>query len=228
MSGPKAKVSHPITWTEALHTAFNEFKASLTQAAILAHQNPRAPLALVTDASNSAKGAVLQQRVEDVCQPLALFSRKLSPAQQKYSAYNREILAIYEAVSYFRHMLEARHFTILTDHKPLTFTLHQERDKCSQRQFNHLDLISQFTIHICHISGQDIIVTDALSMVEVITEPLTNEALSAAQADDDERRTLLLNATTKKILIPGTSVCDDPSITALDGRNILPISFTLL
>jgi cleavage and polyadenylation specificity factor subunit 1 len=43
-------------------------------------------------------GAVLQQ-VQDVCQPLAFFSRKLSPAQQKYSAYDRELLAIYEAVS---------------------------------------------------------------------------------------------------------------------------------
>jgi hypothetical protein len=32
-----------------------------------------------------------------------------------------ELLAINEAVRYFRHILEARHFTIMTDHKPLTF-----------------------------------------------------------------------------------------------------------
>jgi cleavage and polyadenylation specificity factor subunit 1 len=74
-------------------------------------------------------GAVLQQRVQDAWQLLAFFSRKLSPAQQKYSAYDRELLAIYEAVKYFRHMLEARHFTILTDHKPLTFAFHQKMDK---------------------------------------------------------------------------------------------------
>jgi cleavage and polyadenylation specificity factor subunit 1 len=61
-------------------------------------------------------GAVLQQRVRDAWQQLAFFSRKLSPAQQKYSAYDREILAIYKAVKYFRHMLEVRHFTVLTDH----------------------------------------------------------------------------------------------------------------
>ena len=39
-----------------------------------------------------------------------------------------ELLAIYEALKHFRHMLEARHFTILTDHKPLTFAFHQKRD----------------------------------------------------------------------------------------------------
>jgi cleavage and polyadenylation specificity factor subunit 1 len=98
-----------------------------------------------------------------------LFSRKLSPAQQKYSAYDRELLAIYEAVKHFRHMLEARHFTILTDHKPINFAFHQKRDKCSPRHFNHLGFISQFTTDILHISGQDNIVADRLSRVEVIT-----------------------------------------------------------
>jgi hypothetical protein len=57
-------------------------------------------------------GAVLQQHVENAWQPLAFFSKKLNPAQQKYSAHDRELLAIYEAVKHFRHMLEARHFTI--------------------------------------------------------------------------------------------------------------------
>jgi hypothetical protein len=74
-------------------------------------------------------GAVLQQRVQDVCQPLAFFSRKLSPAQQKYSAYDRELLAIYQAVRYIRHMLVARNFAILTDHKPLTFAFDQKRER---------------------------------------------------------------------------------------------------
>ena len=96
LPGPKVKVSHPVTWTDELVTAFNECKASLSRAALLVHPHPTVPHALVTDASTNAMGAVLQQRVQDVWQPLA-FSRKLSPAQQKYSAYYRELLAIYEA-----------------------------------------------------------------------------------------------------------------------------------
>jgi cleavage and polyadenylation specificity factor subunit 1 len=55
-------------------------------------------------------------------------------------------------------MLEARHFTIVTDHKPVTYALQQKRDKCSVRQFNHLDFTTQFTTDIRHISGQDNVV----------------------------------------------------------------------
>jgi cleavage and polyadenylation specificity factor subunit 1 len=110
-------------------------------------------------------GAVLQQSINNAWQPLSFFSKKMNPAQQKYSAYGRELLAVYEAVQHFRHMLEARHFTIFTDHKPLTFAFHQKRDNCSPRQFNHLDFIVQFTTDIRHISGQNNVVADALSRI---------------------------------------------------------------
>jgi cleavage and polyadenylation specificity factor subunit 1 len=78
-------------------------------------------------------GAMLQLCVQNAWQPLAFFSKKLSPVQQKCSAYDRELLAIYEAVKHFRHMLEACHFIIFTDHKPITYTFQQKQDKCSQR-----------------------------------------------------------------------------------------------
>jgi cleavage and polyadenylation specificity factor subunit 1 len=88
--------------------AFEECKASLSRATLLAHPEPSTPLALITDASMSAMGAVLQQHDENAWQPFA-FSKNLNRAQQKYSAYDRELLAIYEAVKHFRHMLKARH-----------------------------------------------------------------------------------------------------------------------
>jgi cleavage and polyadenylation specificity factor subunit 1 len=116
-------------------------------------------------------GVVLQQHVQNAWQSLAFFSKKLNSAQQKYSAYDRELLAIYEAVKHFRHILEARHFIIFTDHKPITYAFQQKWDKCSPRQFNHLDFVAQFTIDIKHIFGQDNIVADALSRVESVTAP---------------------------------------------------------
>jgi hypothetical protein len=125
-------------------------------------------------------GVVLQQRVDNAWQPLAFFSKKLNSAQQKYSAYDRELLAVYEAMKHFRHMLEAPHFTIFTDHKPITFAFQQKRDKCSPRQFNHLDYIAQFTIDMRHISQHDNVVADALSRVESITAPPSHDALAAS------------------------------------------------
>jgi cleavage and polyadenylation specificity factor subunit 1 len=170
---------HPITWTAVLDKTVEECKVSLSQAALLAHLDSTATLALVTDASTTAMGAVLQ-RVQGIWQPLAFFNRKLRPAQQKYSAYDRELLAIYKAVRYFRHMLEARHFTLFTDHKPLVYAFQQKRDKCSPRQFNQLDFISQFTTDVWYILGADI-VAEAVSRVEVITSNITQHALASVQ-----------------------------------------------
>jgi cleavage and polyadenylation specificity factor subunit 1 len=146
--------------------------------------------------------------MQGVFQPLTFFSRKMSPAQQKYSAYDRKLLANYVAVPHLRHILETRHFTILTDHKPLTLAFHQKRDKSSPRQFNHLDFIAQFTTDIRHISGQDNIVADMLSRVEFISAAITHAALAAAQADDAELRELLVSTTAlqlERFPIPGTS-----------------------
>jgi cleavage and polyadenylation specificity factor subunit 1 len=124
--GPRDKGSHPITWTPELLKAFEECKASLSRATLLAHPDPSAPLALVTDASTSSMDSVLQQHVQNTWQPLAFFSKKLNSAQQKYGPYDRELLAVYEAVNHFRYMLEARHFTIFTDHKPITYAFQQK------------------------------------------------------------------------------------------------------
>jgi cleavage and polyadenylation specificity factor subunit 1 len=141
-------------------------------------------------------GAVLQQLVNDAWQPLAYFSKELDPTQQKYSAYDRELLAIYEAVKHFRHMLEARHFTIFTDHKPIIYAFQQKRDKCSPLQFNQLDFVAQFTTDIRHICGQDDVVADALPRLESITVPPSYDALAASQNGDNELRALLGSTTT--------------------------------
>jgi cleavage and polyadenylation specificity factor subunit 1 len=87
-------------------------------------------------------GAVLQQRIYKAWQPLAFFSKKPNPTQQKYSFYDRELIANFEAVKYFRHMLEAHHFIIFTDHKPITYAFQQKRDKWSPRQLYHLEFIA--------------------------------------------------------------------------------------
>ena len=63
--------------------------------------------------------------------------------------------------------MEGRTFSIFTDHKPLTYSLHTKSDKYSPRQLRHLDFISQFTSDIHHIQGSQNSVVDALSRVEV-------------------------------------------------------------
>jgi hypothetical protein len=73
LSGSRVRGSHPITCTSELLKSFEEYKARLSRANLLAHPHPSAPFALVTDASTSAMDAVLQEHVNDAWQPLAFF-----------------------------------------------------------------------------------------------------------------------------------------------------------
>ncbi|GFU94079.1 hypothetical protein TNCV_3308321 [Trichonephila clavipes] len=127
LKGSKGKKdSKPLNWSSEAITAFQRCKQALADAALLAHPSPSAPLALHVDASDYAIGGALHQVVDSELQPLAFFSRKLTSSEKSYSAYDRELLAIYSAIRHFRYMLEARDFTVFTDHKPLTYAFRQK------------------------------------------------------------------------------------------------------
>ncbi|BHF84464.1 hypothetical protein SprV_0902761500 [Sparganum proliferum] len=159
LSGPKG----PLELRGHALTAFERIKTSLADATLLTHPAPEAPLSLMVNASTVAVGAVLQQHINDSTRPLAFFSKKLSPAETRYSTFGRELLAIYLAVKHFRHFLECRDFIIFTDHKPLTFAIRSHSDKYNPREISHLDYISQFTTDIRHIDGPKNAVADMLS-----------------------------------------------------------------
>nr|VZI26347.1 unnamed protein product [Spirometra erinaceieuropaei] len=124
LSGPKG----PLELTGEALTAFERIKNSLADATLLTHPAPEAQLSPMVDALTVPVGAVLQQRLAGSTQPLAFFSKKLLPAETRYSTFGRELLAIYLAVMHFRHFLEGRDFTVFTDHKPSTFALRSHTD----------------------------------------------------------------------------------------------------
>lgn len=126
-------------------TILQKVKESIIRCTLRAHPIVNALLSLETDASSSALSAVFQQLVNKEWQHLAFFSKKLNKAQHLYSAYDWELPAIYESVKHFTYMVEGRHFVIYKDH---TYAFRKNNQKCSPRQFNHLDFISQFTTDI--------------------------------------------------------------------------------
>ena len=162
-----AATNKELNWSDVSRTAFIQAKEALAHATFLYHPKDSALTAIMTDASDLATGAVLQQRVDSQWLPISYFSQKLSPSERKYSTFDRELLAIYRAIKHFRYFVEGRTFTIYTDHKPLTFSLHTKSDRYTPRQIRHLDFISQFTSDIQHIRGSSNPVADALSRIEV-------------------------------------------------------------
>jgi hypothetical protein len=152
-----------LDWSAAAADAFAAAKAALVSAVPLSHPTPGAALSLAVDASDSHVGGVLQQLGNRAWRPLAFFSQKLSPAQVRYSTFDRELLAAYSAVRHFRFLLEGRKFRILTDHKPLVAAMTRVTPPWSGRQQRHLSFLAEFTSDLRHTSGHSNVVADTLS-----------------------------------------------------------------
>lgn len=165
ITGNKKNDQTPVTWCDTSIAAFEQCKTELANATLLAHPVKDAPLVLHVDASDDAVGAALHQIQNAQMQPLGFYSLKLNTAQAKYSTYDRELLAAYLGIKHFRHALEGRVFTLLTDHKPLTFAFRQKQDKATPRQARHLDYIGQFTTDVRHIPGSENVPADFLSRI---------------------------------------------------------------
>lgn len=180
----------PVQWTTEMIKAFHDTKQALADATMLAHPVKDARIGLIVDASDVAVGGVLQQLVGNVWQPMAFFSKQLRAPELKYSAFDRELLALYLAIRHFRYHLEGRSFTAFTDHKPLTFAMARVSDPWSARQQRHLAYISEFTTDVQHISGKDNSVADALSRAPVssVTPGIDYKELAKAQQADPEMK----------------------------------------
>ena len=217
------KRADTFVWSDAAAAAFDAVKCALADATMLVYPVSGCPLNVAVDASNVAVGAVLQQQVDNIWQPLAFFSRLLKPAETRYSTFGRELLAAYSAVRHFHHYLEGREFHILTDHKPLSFALHINSGTRSPRESRHLSYISEFTSDIRHISGASNGVADTLSrpvsvslpVSELTQHPIDFAAMANAQLTDPElarlRNDQSSNLKWHDIIFPGCSVplvCD--------------------
>src|SRR6266576_719641 len=202
LKGYKKNDKRVLKWTTQTENAFDTTKKQLANAALLVHPDPALELSLMTDASDFAMGAVLQQKRGNILEPIAFFSKRLSNTQQKYSAYDRELLACYSGIKYFRPLLEGRNFTLYTDHKPLVYAFMQDSDKATPRQFRHLDFISQFTTDIRHVAGHLNIPADTLSRIEVISKVIDfdYDKLAASQLQDSEIRQLVTSDKTRYYL----------------------------
>ncbi|GMI77951.1 hypothetical protein HRI_001464400 [Hibiscus trionum] len=159
-------ISRPLTnmlkkekfqWTDEAKEAFEELKAAMCKAPVLALPNFQKPFHLEIDASSKGIGAVLTQEGR----PVAYLSKALSSKHSDMSVYEREYLAILMAVTKWRHYLEGTPFIIKTDHEPLKHLLEQKLTTTIQKKgltkFLGLDYVIQYR------KGKSNLVADALS-----------------------------------------------------------------
>ena len=122
------------------------------------------------------------------------FSRKLDKTRLRYSTFDQELFAAYKAIRHFHFLIEGKKFTLFTDHKLLVSAFYNRSDQIILRQARQLSFISEFTDDVVHIKGDDNIVPDVLSRIEInheinyISVPqddIDYKIVAEAQQEDD-------------------------------------------
>ena len=165
LAAPLDKLASPksnFQWTQECDNSFKAIIKSIAKASTLALPDRSCSFLLHVDASGIALGAVLSQRHGDGrTEPVAFASRKLSSAEARYSAVDRETLALSWGMQYFKAYLLGRHCVVFTDHKPLLGLLTAVH--VTERQFRLLEPLADFHFSLQHLPGKENVTADALS-----------------------------------------------------------------
>lgn len=182
----------------AERNAFEQLKIILSEQPILNLYRVGAETELHTDASKYGYGAILFQRnVEDQrLHPVYYASGKTTPAEERYTSYELEVLAIVKALERFRTYLLGVSFKIVTDCRAFALTM-AKKDLCTKVARWAL-LLEEFDYIIEHRPGKNMVHVDALSPSPLPACLIINECeggltarLKKAQKQDDELRKLI-------------------------------------
>ncbi|ESK81494.1 reverse transcriptase-rnase h-integrase [Moniliophthora roreri MCA 2997] len=166
-----AKPLHDLTkkgcsfeWTKTCQIMFDAFKWKFLLEPVLLMPDPEKPFVIEADTSKWATGAILKQKGTDrewhLC---GYLSKSLSPTEQNYEIYDRELLAIVRVLSKWQHYLIGGRFKIivLSNHKNLTYF--QTAQKLNRRQARWSLFLSEFDLLLVHMPGKSMAQADALS-----------------------------------------------------------------
>ncbi|UYV83322.1 K02A2.6-like, partial [Cordylochernes scorpioides] len=152
-------------WGSPQKKAFEKVKDVLASDRVLASFDISKKTMVSADASSYGLGAVLKQEHEaNEWRPVAFASRTLTKTEQGYAQIEKEALAITWACERFKDFVVGKTFLIETDHKPLVpiFTTKDLNDLTPRLQRYRMRML-QFSFHIFHTPGKDLITADALS-----------------------------------------------------------------
>ncbi len=145
-------------WTTVEQKAFDTMKRIIARETLLVYPDFNQPFIIYTDASHTQLGAVISQNNK----PIAFYSRKLNPAQTRYTTTERELLSIVETLKEFRNILLGHRIKIYTDHKNLTYVNFN-----TERVMRWRLIIEEYSPELLYVKGETNIVADALSRLDL-------------------------------------------------------------
>src|SRR5688500_8606044 len=97
---------------------------------------------------------------------------KLDPAQTRYTTTEEELLSIVEVLKEFRNILLGKQIRVYTNHENLT-----QKKFNSDRVMQWRLYIEEYSLDLQYIKGENNVVADALSRLDMGPCPNSKEAL---------------------------------------------------
>ena len=108
-----------FVWGKESSQAMQQLQQAITSAPVLMLLNFNQPFCVECDASGKGIGVVLLQNKK----PIAFFSKALVDSSINKSIYEKELMALVQAIQHWRPYLLSRKFTVYTDQKSLRYLL---------------------------------------------------------------------------------------------------------
>lgn len=175
---PKCKKSQSktsmVTWNAAADDAFIAIRNAIANAPQLAFLQTEGKVKLYTDASEYAIGAhLVQVDSAGVEKTVAFFSQVLSAQRRRWNVSEKEMFAVIAAVDKLHTYIGGRPFTVVTDHRNLTFW---RTTSASSKVERWRQLLSTYDITWELLPGEENVVADSLSRLIMHDEDVTQSS----------------------------------------------------
>jgi RNase H-like domain found in reverse transcriptase len=129
-------------------------KNIIAKETLLAYSNFNKPFDIHTDASHTQLGAVVSQENK----PIAFYSRKLNPAQTRYTTTEQEHHITVKTLKEFCNILLGQQILVYTNHKNLTC-----KNFNTEQVMRWRLLLEEYILKLRYIKGENNIVANALN-----------------------------------------------------------------
>ena len=176
-------------WEKEHQEAFEELKEKITSQPVLSLPKREGKFRVETDTSGHAIGGVLSQEQDGKWRPIAFLSRTMQAAERNYKIYDKELLAIVEALAKWRQYLldVVEPFEVWTDHENLKYF--REPHKLNGRQAQWYLKLQDYDFTLKHILGKTNKKADILSRKDQVNMKEDNKDVQLLKNEMWTRKT---------------------------------------